>query len=73
MLVGCKQLIRGEYGRLIPSLLGCHMTYILHDARYKNLSNSVNVWPECGQKMVDFQQEYSNFYLVSGDEIVSLN
>jgi hypothetical protein len=71
--VGCKQLIRGEFGRLIPSLLGYHMTYILHDARYKNLSNVVNVWPECGQKMVDFQPKNSNCYLVSEDEIVSLN
>ena len=62
-----------EFGRLIPSLLGCHMTYILHDARYKNLSNIVNLWPECGQKMVDFQQEHSHSYLISGDEIVSLN
>jgi hypothetical protein len=69
-MIGCKILIRGEYGRLLPSLLGCHMTYILHDARFKNFSHIVHVWPECSQKTIDFQQKESNFYLVTDEEMV---
>ena len=70
VIIGCKILIRGEYGRLLPSLLGCHMAYILHDARFKNFSHIVHVWPECSQKTMDFLQKESRFYLVTEDEIV---
>ena len=69
-MIGCKILIRGEYGRLLPSLLGCHMTYILHDARFKNFSHIIHVWPKCSQKAIDFQQKESNFYLVTDEEMV---
>ena len=65
MRVGCKQLFGGEFERLIPSLVGCHMTYILHDAQFKNFSHIICVWPECCKKMVDDK--------VSDDEMVSFN
>jgi pyoverdine/dityrosine biosynthesis protein Dit1 len=41
------------------------MTYILHDAQFKNFSHIICVWPECCKKMVDDK--------VSDDEMVSFN
>ncbi|XP_071137099.1 E3 ubiquitin-protein ligase rnf213-alpha-like [Mytilus edulis] len=68
VITGCRHLVRGEYGRLLPSLLGCHMTYILNDMRFKNFANIVHIWPGCSQRILDFQQESSNFYLVTDEE-----
>lgn len=70
-MIGCRQLIKAEFGRLLPSLVGLHMTYILHAARFKNFSYMVNVWPECSNKVLTFQQNES-MYLVTEEEIVSL-
>ena len=42
------------------------MTYILHDARFKNFSHIICLWPECGKKMVDNNK-------VSDDGMVSFN
>ncbi|XP_052062680.1 E3 ubiquitin-protein ligase rnf213-alpha-like isoform X2 [Mytilus californianus] len=69
LIVGCKHLLRGEFGRLLPSILGCHMTFILHNTRFKNFSHIVHVWPECSQKILEFQQNKSSFYLVTEDEL----
>lgn len=70
-MTGCRQLITGEFGRLLPTLLGCHMAFILHDARFKNFSHIVHSWPDCSQKTIEFQQTESNFYLVTDEEFVS--
>ncbi|XP_063441660.1 E3 ubiquitin-protein ligase rnf213-alpha-like [Mytilus trossulus] len=69
LIVGCKYLLRGEFGRLLPSILGCHMTFILHNTRFKNFSHIVHVWPGCSQHMLEFQQSQSSFYLVTEDEL----
>ncbi|XP_063404431.1 E3 ubiquitin-protein ligase rnf213-alpha-like [Mytilus trossulus] len=67
--IGCKILIEGEFGRLLPSLLGCHMTHILHDVRFKNFSHIVHVWAGVSWRTVEFQQKESNFHLVTDEEI----
>ncbi|XP_052062754.1 E3 ubiquitin-protein ligase rnf213-alpha-like isoform X2 [Mytilus californianus] len=69
LIVGCKHLLRGEFGRLLPSILGCHMTFILQNTRFKNFSHIVHVWPGCSQKTLEFQQNQSSFYLVTEDEL----
>lgn len=71
VVIGCRQLIRGEFGRILPSIVGCHMTFIQHDTRFKNFSNIVHVWPECSQKTLDYQQKQTTAHLVTQDEIVS--
>ncbi|VDI72431.1 Hypothetical predicted protein [Mytilus galloprovincialis] len=67
--IGCKILIEGEFGRLLLSLIGCHMTHILHDVRFKNFSHIVHVWPGVSRRTVEFQQKESNFHLVTDEEI----
>ncbi|CAG2212879.1 RNF213 [Mytilus edulis] len=67
--IGCKILIEGEFGRLLPSLLGCHMAHILHDVRLKNFSHIVHVWSGVSRRTVEFQQKESNFHLVTDEEI----
>ncbi|VDI37174.1 Hypothetical predicted protein, partial [Mytilus galloprovincialis] len=69
VVIGCRQLIRGEFGRILPSIVGCHMTFIQHDTRFKNFSNIVHVWPECSQKTLDYQQKQTTAHLVTQDEI----
>ncbi|XP_052062678.1 E3 ubiquitin-protein ligase rnf213-alpha-like isoform X2 [Mytilus californianus] len=69
VVIGCRHLIHGEFGRMLPSIVGCHMTFIQHDTRFKNFSNIVHVWPGCSQRTLDYQQKQSTAYLVTEEEI----
>ena len=71
-MIGCKQIIKGEIGRLFPALVGCHATFQSHGARFRNFSDIVFVWPECSERTLKFQGvDQELMYLVTTDEIVS--
>lgn len=69
--IGCRRLLRGEYGSLLPSLFGCHVAYSSQTARFKNVSHIVCVWTDCSEQVVAFQQKEANNILVTDEEIVS--
>ncbi|CAG2239384.1 RNF213 [Mytilus edulis] len=71
IMVGCKQIIQGEVGRLFPALVGCHAAFHHHKARFRNFSDIVHVWPECCEKVAKFQEhaEQEMMYLLTADEI----
>lgn len=71
-MVGCRQIIQGEVGRLFPALVGCHATFHHYRARFRNFSDIIHVWPECCEKVAKFQEhaEKEMMYLVTADEIV---
>ncbi|XP_052086034.1 E3 ubiquitin-protein ligase RNF213-like [Mytilus californianus] len=66
--IECKTLLRGEYGRLLPSLFGCHIVYAYQAARFQNFSHIVCVWPDCSEKVLDYQQRESKNFLVTDEE-----
>ncbi|VDI42979.1 Hypothetical predicted protein [Mytilus galloprovincialis] len=55
-MVGCRQIIQGEVGRLYPALVGCHAAFHYHRARFSNFSDIVHVWPVCCEKVTKFQE-----------------
>ncbi|CAC5361652.1 RNF213 [Mytilus coruscus] len=65
--ISCRRLLRGEYGKLLPSLFGCHVAYSSQATRFKNFSHIVCVWPDCSEKIVAFQQKEAN-NLVTDEE-----
>ncbi|XP_071137105.1 E3 ubiquitin-protein ligase rnf213-alpha-like [Mytilus edulis] len=71
IMVGCRQIIQGEAGRLFPALVGCHAAFNHHRARFRNFSDIVHVWPECCEKVAKFQEQTDQemMYLVTTDEI----
>ncbi|CAG2250091.1 RNF213 [Mytilus edulis] len=66
--IECKTLLRGEYGRLLPSLFGCHIVYAYQAARFNNFSHIVCVWPDCSEKVLEYQQGESKNFLVTDEE-----
>ena len=71
-MTGCKSLLRGEFGHLLPSLFGCHMAYMLSDTRFKNFSHIIRVWPDCSEKMLEVQQNDPSVFLVTDEELVGI-
>ncbi|XP_071122875.1 E3 ubiquitin-protein ligase RNF213-like [Mytilus edulis] len=64
--ISCRKLLMGEYGKLLPSLLGCHIAYSSQATRFKNFSHIICVWQACSEKII--QQKESNNLLVTNEE-----
>ncbi|CAG2250168.1 RNF213 [Mytilus edulis] len=66
---GCRSLIQAEFGRLIPSMFGCHMIFIRHAVRFQHFSHIIRIRQERGQEIMNMQQNYSNSHLITDEEI----
>ncbi|VDI21571.1 Hypothetical predicted protein, partial [Mytilus galloprovincialis] len=68
LVIGCKMLLKGEYGNILPSMVACHVVYELHSAQFTNFSHVVCVWPECCERIFQIQKSGQNI-LVTTEEI----
>lgn len=71
VVIGCRILLKGEYGNLLPSMVACHVIYELNGFRFKTFSSIVCVWPKCCKRILQVQETKQN-NLVTTEEIVSL-
>ncbi|XP_071172243.1 E3 ubiquitin-protein ligase RNF213-like [Mytilus edulis] len=66
---GCRTLVQEEFGQLVPSMFGCHLTFIRHAVRLKHFSHIIRILHERGQEIMNMQQNYSSSHLITDEEI----
>ncbi|VDI48904.1 Hypothetical predicted protein [Mytilus galloprovincialis] len=66
---GCRKMLRGEYGRLLSTMFGCHLVFNIYDTRFSNFSHIVCVWPDCSKAVLKFMKDNHNCNMVTSDEI----
>ncbi|XP_052083737.1 E3 ubiquitin-protein ligase rnf213-alpha-like [Mytilus californianus] len=66
---GCRKMLRGEYGRLLSTMFGCHLVFNIYATRFSNFSHIVCVWQDCSKTMLEFMNDNHNCNLVTSDEV----
>lgn len=75
----CENLLNGinmEFSEGLPSVVmnfvAIHTVYSKSEPRLRNFASITRVWPECSERIIEFQQKSAQFYLVTDQELVSL-
>lgn len=75
----CENLLNGinmEFREGLPSVVmnfvAIHAVYSKTEPRLRNFASITRVWPDCSERIIEFQQKSAQFYLVTDQELVSL-
>lgn len=75
----CENLLNGinmEFREGLPSVVmnfvAIHAVYSKTEPRLRNFASITRVWPDCSERIIEFQQKSAQFYLVTDQEMVSL-
>ncbi|VDI39103.1 Hypothetical predicted protein, partial [Mytilus galloprovincialis] len=68
VLIGCKGIVQADFSQdILISLIGCHAAFDLHEEKFRNFENIVQISPDCSIRCLKFLKD--NPELVSDKEI----
>nr|XP_034331576.1 E3 ubiquitin-protein ligase rnf213-alpha [Crassostrea gigas] len=72
----CENLLNGinmEFREGLPSVVmnfvAIHAVYSKSEPRLRNFASITRVWPDCSERIIEFQQKSAQFYLVTDQEM----
>lgn len=63
---------RGGLPSVVMNFVAIHAVYSKTEPRLRNFASITRVWPDCSEKIIEFQQKSSQFYLITDQEMVSM-